>query len=140
MKKIVINQCFGGFGLSDEACMLYAKLCGFELYSWIDNTSIKVYGSEKEAREKNAMLHYCTKPVKTEDEYDNLENSNDFYWSDHSIERDDVNLVKVVETLGKKASGRCAMLVVVNIPDDVEWEIIEFDGNEHVAEKHRKWN
>lgn len=30
--KVVINTCFGGFGLSYEAAKLYAKKKGFELF------------------------------------------------------------------------------------------------------------
>jgi len=30
-------------------------------------------------------------------------------------------------------------LKVVEIPDDVEWNVQEYDGNEWVAEKHRIW-
>ena len=31
-------------------------------------------------------------------------------------------------------------LKVVEIPDDVEWEIEEYDGNEWVSEVHRCWS
>ena len=53
--------------------------------------------------------------------------------------RNDPILVQVVEELGDKASGRLSRLRVVEIPDDVEWQIDEYDGNEWVAEKHRIW-
>ena len=56
-----------------------------------------------------------------------------------SLHRDDPILIEVVETLGKDSWGACAELTVVEIPDDVEWEIAEYDGKEHVAEKHRIW-
>jgi hypothetical protein len=49
-------------------------------------------------------------------------------------------LVAVVEKLGEKADGFCATLKVVEIPEDVDWEIGEYDGNEWVAEKHRTWS
>mgnify|MGYP003674481419 CR=1 FL=1 len=54
--------------------------------------------------------------------------------------RDDEALVKCVETLGDKASGNSARLRIVEIPDDVEWKIEEYDGYEHVAEVHRTWH
>jgi len=54
--------------------------------------------------------------------------------------RDDPFLVAAVEALGEKASGDLAALKVVEIPDGVEWEIEEYDGNEHIAEKHRCWS
>jgi len=41
--------------------------------------------------------------------------------------------------LGKKANGGYAELKVVEIPDDVDWEITEYDGLEQVEEKHRVW-
>ena len=54
-------------------------------------------------------------------------------------DRTDPNLVKCVETLGDDASGACAELKVVDIPDDVKWEIEEYDGLEWVSEEHRTW-
>ena len=32
--KVVINACYGGFGLSHKAIMRYAELKGFKLYPW----------------------------------------------------------------------------------------------------------
>lgn len=55
------------------------------------------------------------------------------------IKRDDPMLVRVVETLGGEM-GFATRLRVVEIPADVEWEISEYDGWEHVAEKHRRWS
>lgn len=54
-------------------------------------------------------------------------------------QRNDPRLVKIVEKLGEEANGRFAKLKVIEIPDGVEWEIEEYDGYEHVAEKHRTW-
>jgi hypothetical protein len=56
------------------------------------------------------------------------------------IERNDPRLVEVVELLGKESWGDCAELKVVEIPDDVEYEIEEYDGTEWIAEVHRMWN
>lgn len=56
------------------------------------------------------------------------------------IPRDSELLVQVVEELGDEANGKFASLKVVTIPDDVEWEIHEYDGREWVAEKHRTWS
>lgn len=67
----------------------------------------------------------------------NFYEDGDFY--DREIPRDDPVLVEIVEKLANVASGSCANLVVVEIPDGVDWEIQEYDGNEWVAEKHRTW-
>ena len=53
--------------------------------------------------------------------------------------RNDARLVECVETLGEEADGRFAELKVVEIPDDVEWEIEEYDGLESIHEVHRVW-
>lgn len=60
-----------------------------------------------------------------------------------NIERDDPVLVSVVRQLGDKANG-CGIefcnLKIVEIPDDVQWEIVaDDDGSECVAEVHRVW-
>jgi len=55
------------------------------------------------------------------------------------IDRDDKYLVQTVEELGDLASGRYSVLEVVEIPDDVKWEISEYDGAETIHECHRSW-
>ena len=54
-------------------------------------------------------------------------------------DRADPDLVAVVEELGEKAWGNFSELKVVEIPDDVNWHIAEYDGLEHIAEDHRTW-
>jgi hypothetical protein len=58
---------------------------------------------------------------------------------DFNIKRNDPILVEIVEQLGEAANGDFAELKVVKIPDDVQWTIEEYDGNEWIAEKHRTW-
>lgn len=61
-----------------------------------------------------------------------------FAYSDHD-RRTDPKLIECIETLGKKANGSYSELAVVEIPDDVEYEITEYDGAEQVKEVHRIW-
>jgi hypothetical protein len=61
------------------------------------------------------------------------------YFSYYDLERDDPNLIKVVEKLGGKANGRFAKLNIVEIPDGIDYEITDYDGRESVEEKHRSW-
>ena len=56
------------------------------------------------------------------------------------IPRDDPVLIEVVEKLGLEANGHFAELKIVEIPDDVNWYIEEYDGREHIAERHRTWS
>lgn len=84
--KVVINRCYGGFGLSEKA-MKFLRV--------------------------------------------------DSEWPD--IARNDPKLVECVEKLGEEANGAYAELKVIEIPDDVNWEIGEYDGLEWVEEVHRRW-
>lgn len=115
MTKIVINRCFGGFGLSKEAIELYGKKKGLDL---ITVETGYAFGPD-----------FYIKEV-----------SNENYFSDRDIARDDPDLIEVVEELGSLANGFAAELKIVEIPDDVEWQIEDYDGNEHIAEKHRTWS
>lgn len=114
--RVVINKDFGGFGLSDEAFELYLKYKGVEF-----ERTYTTFGSS---------CYYEKGKI----------NSEDHYLCYYDIERNDPILVQVVEELKEKANSPYATLKVIDIPDDVEWEIIEYDGNEHIAEKHRTWS
>jgi hypothetical protein len=42
---------------------------------------------------------------------------------------------------GKPECKHCyAQTVKVEVPADVDWYIVDYDGQEHVAEKHRTWH
>ena len=63
----------------------------------------------------------------------------DGYGYKHSEVRNDEKLIECIETLGKKANGSGAEIKIVEIPDDVEWEIHDYDGKETIHECHRVW-
>jgi hypothetical protein len=48
-------------------------------------------------------------------------------------------IIKIVEEMGEDSFGDYAKLEIVEIPDDIDWYIEEYDGLEWVAEKHRTW-
>lgn len=63
-----------------------------------------------------------------------------YAYSGHWRCRTAPELIALIEELGSKAvSGRSAELKVVEIPDDVQWIIEEYDGAEVVSEVHRIW-
>lgn len=116
MRKIVINCDFGGFSLSDKAMQRYCEIACIDYEIVTTN-----YGS---------TLFYKAGHA----------NDNDFYIDEYQFDRDDKILVHVVEQLKEEANGIHANLKVVEIPDDVEWFIDEYDGRECVREKHRVWS
>lgn len=63
----------------------------------------------------------------------------DGYGYAYSDDRTNPKLIECIEALGDKASGNCARVGIVKIPDDVAWEIADYDGDEWVEEVHRKW-
>ena len=146
--KIVINACFGGFGLSHKGIMKYAELKGVKLYAWMDDICLK--HTPESTLDDAKMVHYATVPKEEYAKYNKLwhetarEKRGDIgdggYFSCRDIERTDPDLIKTVEMLGAKANGRCAELQIIDIPDGTDWEIAEYDGNEHVAEKHQTWS
>jgi hypothetical protein len=62
---------------------------------------------------------------------------NFWYWD---IPRDCPHLIAMVEENKQEHKYRFAELKIVEIPDDVEWQIEEYDGLEWVAEKHKTWS
>lgn len=140
--KIVVNKCFGGFGLSTKAQLRYAELKGFNLYFY-KQTKYKHRDGEEEYIKINPLKEECYCPyalkVDNGEVTNKLEYKHDEYFSHYDIERTDLDLIKVIEELGDKANGEHAELVVVEIPDGIEYEIDDYDGIESIHEKHRSW-
>ena len=50
-----------------------------------------------------------------------------------------IELIGVIEEMGEEANVIYAQLKIIDIPDDVDWYIDDYDGIETVREKHRSW-
>ncbi len=150
--KIVINKCFGGFGLSPAAVIRLAELRGQKAYFFTGG-----FGSRpREQVEPGSITGLFWNAYNTPTPTDGPTASQ---WADMTIEekrasnaksdsetintcrdnRTDPLLIQVVEELGDKASGDCSKLKVIEIPDGIEYEIDDYDGQESVHEKHRSW-
>lgn len=114
--KVVINSSYGGFYLSLEAHILYAKLKGYNVITRGDGIYQTFYKNEE---------------------------SDENIIDDWTFDRSDPDLVQVVETLGEKSGGdgKYCILKVVEIPDDVKWYITNHHQGEgeNIVEEHRTW-
>jgi hypothetical protein len=137
--KVVINKRFGGFGLSYEAVMLYAKYKGIQLLAFTEvrkadgSTYFNKYVPYDGTGEIPLCIHYSTAPL-VNGKFDDFA-----YFMERDIPRNNPELVRVVETLGKKANTQFSDLKIVEIPDDVKYEIDDYDGQESIHEIHRSW-
>lgn len=132
--KVVVNRCFGGFGLSDAAIL---KLAATDCAHIKRHEPRAYYGgregwetkfAEDKARTGFMSILVIDGKIITDE-----------HRGDGGNARACPRLVTVVEEIGAEADGRCAKLRIVEVPDDAKWEIDEYDGNEHVAETHRTW-
>jgi hypothetical protein len=110
--KIVINACYGGFGVSQKGMERYAELKG-----WTFKAPVKAF--------------YTT--------YVYDENGTEI--SDFEICRTDPVLVQVVEELGDEANAMCSKLKIVELEKGTLYRIEEYDGFEHIeTDIDIQWN
>lgn len=141
-QEIVINRCWGGFGLSVKAIKRYAELSGFKIYVYKKKDNKReehIRVDTKEEEEGTLRIFYYLKKDFGK-EIGKLPNDDNLWFSERDIKRDDEILVQVVKELGKKANGEYAELRIVKIPSNIDWDIDDYDGMEKVEEKHRVWN
>lgn len=117
--KIVLNKCYGGFMLSHLA---YERLLKLGVPSY------KSYQDIPDPRKPYILVN--------DDLLNREKYISNFFLDEH---RSNPLLIQVVEELGTAASGVFSELKVVEIPDDVEWEMECFDGIETIREISRTW-
>lgn len=143
--NIVINKCYGGYGLSPAAFVEYYARKGVQLFAYVlaDRFSRGHEYRRLTANDTNKYLFtaYFTKDHGDTWSWNNGQTSEDVgYVRDDDIPRDDPILVDIVREMGSAANGNHAQLHVVEIPDGVEWTIEEYDGTEWISECHRTWS
>ena len=138
--KVVVNRCYGGFGLSDKAVEMVMERKGLNCFRYRQTKYRYRDGVEEYTRceafsGSDILTHYLT--VDLGEKTNKL--PNEIYWYYGNLERDDIDLVAVVEELGGEANGKFSELEVVEIPNSVKWEIDNYDGIETIHEVHRSW-
>jgi hypothetical protein len=158
--KVVINKCYGGFGLSPRAVARFAELKGRPCFFFVRDYKKGLHAPltpiKAEDIDNGALMFHAYDVPNPDEVLPDQRNWNEMTLEDrkasneahdrHSIptgreiDRADPDLIRVVEELGEEASGRFAELHIVEIPDGTAYSIDEYDGLEHVAETHRTWS
>ena len=125
--KVIINRCYGGFGLSDVAIERCLEL-GMKLTHYRSSSDGGGYEDDD--------AHFVS--LDSSHSYDQK------YYAIRGNEKDfriHPIVVSVVEELGNAANSRYAHLEIIEIPfDGTEgWSIDEYDGFELISEEHRSW-
>lgn len=129
--KVVINSCFGGFWLSTEWINYYLWL------KWINPHRYRQDSFKEPSRKIESKEATIWDNVYTEDNGEEFIGDGNWFFCSYKIDRTDPLLIKTVEDLWVKANRKCASLKIVEIPDWTDYEINEYDWNEHIAEVHR---
>lgn len=147
--KVVINRCFGGYGLSVKAILEIAKRKGLTFFPYVIDweKGNEVYIKADENCREFHFARYTTVDNGPQVMFNDMKGEYNFghfgylafdsYYGDWS--RTDPDVVAVVEELGERADGSFSALGVVDIPDDVRFTIDEYDGMETIEEVHRSW-
>lgn len=147
--KIVVNKCYGGFSISLEALKELVKRNAACVESC---TPKHYYGGDNDKYHRKDEWEQ-----KWNEDFKRFEDIGDGFMADkrrqynvykdgllYSLKsrydmRTDKDLVDVVEKMGEAANGWAADLRIVDVPDNIQWEIDDYDGIETVHELHRSW-
>lgn len=136
--KVILNKCYGGFGVSQKAYELYAKKKGIELFVYkLECTNDKPIYRKTDMGSSIFTITFTKDFGDYVDLYD--DNSEKYILELCSNHREDPVLIEVVEELGDRANSPFSKLVVVDIPDGMEYEIDDYDGVETLHQKVEKW-
>jgi len=101
--KVIVNECYGGYGISIEAGKLWLERKGIKYDIYDDRYTLIVYIDG----ESHNINHY--------------------------ISRTDETLIEIFEEKGSEfVSGIHAELVLEEIPDGCKYDIREYDGMEYI--------
>lgn len=116
--KVVVNSCYGGFSISEEAGKL------------LKERGVRVLFKGDKYNDGEIVDRF----------FGFLSNEDFGIESDNYYEyRSDKRLIEVVELLKDKANGEHSKIRIANVPDDIKWKIDEYDGIETIRERGRSW-
>lgn len=141
--KIVVNKCYGGFGLSPKAIQHYLKLNGQECFFYKEDYNSGNFESRtynKVSVEDASNYDTCLIKDYGESFVGGWKDFDKSFFSYYNIDRSDKKLIETIEELGEDvSSGSLSRLKIVEIPNDIQWELDDYDGIETIHEIHRSW-
>ena len=129
-KKIMYNDCYGGFGISGFAKIEYAKRVLHEPFKvYRDEYSDKELTEAEIAKLSEAPNLHSIHIIKNNGEEFRFPN----WWWDQSSRRDPILLSLIDEYGSEKISSSCAKIKIEEIDEDAWYKIIDLgDGVESV--------
>lgn len=128
MKEIILNGCFGGYGISVEAQVEYFKRKGKPYYIYEEickgNSHCGYARYEKPTKDYEGItVITCVDHGEFSEKYP--------YEGRFDADREDEILIQVVKDLGEKANGSCASLYIDEYDDENFIAYVsEYDGSE----------
>lgn len=137
--KVILNKCYGGFGVSQKGYELYAKKKNLDLYMYKRSNDDFMMFERIQKDESVFLKHYFTVDMGESFSIHSMENWNGITLYLDERHRTDSVLIEVVEELGEEANDEFADLQIVEIPDDLKYEVIDHDGIERLCEVGKTW-
>ena len=133
MTKVVYNACYGGFGLSKEACQRYWEIKGQQVWIEVDSEFkslgiFTVWLVPSIDRVNKSNKEFNSMSIDERIAYNKAYSEQT--WEYRYVDRHDPILVQVVEELGERANGPHADLRITEV--DGPYRIDEYDGAESV--------
>ena len=125
--RVVLNSGFGGFGISDEALMRLIEQGAAVVVECPYSPPLApvplrdgfIGDKGYPGRVNKGGISYCL--------------------AGGDGVRADPDLVAVVSEMGEEAGDDLSTLVIIEIPDSIDWYIEDHNGFETVHEEHRWW-
>ena len=114
MVKVAINNCWGGFGVSQAVYRFLIDKKNWQISKETDNPKEKIiYWDER---------------------------NHEYFCSFYDLDRANPDLIEAIETIGlKESNDRYSEIQIFEIPNNTKWYISNYDGMETIHEVHQTW-